>query len=104
MKTNRVIETTVVAIPAMAGVAACNVPTTGKSDKTQHDDRPLRERVRVSFTREPLQRPDIVSVSSSDGIALLSGNVGSPDKRQRATALANKVPCAQGVENGLVAK
>jgi osmotically-inducible protein OsmY len=104
MKTNRVIETTVEASPVLAGITGWNQPNTGKTDKTQHDDRPLRERARASFAREPLLRTDIISDTSPKGIALINGNVGSPDKRQRATAHANMVPCAQGVENDLVVK
>jgi osmotically-inducible protein OsmY len=103
MKMNRLIETTLVASLMLIGVVGCDV-VAEKGDKTQYDDGALSERVRTSFARDPLLRPDTILVSSSSGVVLISGNVGSLDERQRATALANMVPGVQSVENDLVVK
>jgi osmotically-inducible protein OsmY len=102
VKTNNRIRlaTTLLAIAFCAGCSAVQTA----SNRNNNSDEAISARLRVSYAQDAYFRGDPISVTTSDGVVILSGNVGSGNERKRAEAIANVTPGVEAVENNLKVK
>ncbi len=102
MKTNNRIRlaTTFLAIAFCAGCSAVQTARKGNNNS----DEAISAKLRVSYAKDAYFRGDSISITTSDGVVNLSGDVGSANERERAEAIANVTPGVEAVENNLKVK
>ena len=69
---------------------------------TRSQDDIIGERVRTALTRDPGVRSYLIHVWVKNGTAILSGRVGSPYERERASEIVSTVTGVSSVMNRLI--
>lgn len=103
----RTLQATVVALGLLglgAGFTGCAV-TSGQSSAGQYvDDATISTRVKSSFAADDRVSASRIQVETLNGTVQLAGFVPTQEEKDRAGALARKVPDVKDVRNNIIVR
>jgi len=101
MKTISFLKTWAVALSILAGLAACAGDATHRSTGQYVDDKTISTRVNAALLADKDIKSSQIDVTTYNGVVQLSGFVESPEQKQRAILVAQKVDGVKSVKDDM---